>query len=228
MRSTLKKILHPILKPFARLYLRKARNYSSRGLQLQIQPSVFHPGMYLSTNIFADFALELNLKDRSVLELGAGSGFISLVIAREGAQVTSSDINPMALESLRKNAAANGLSLRVVESNLFAALSPNDFDCILINPPYYPQSAANFTEAAFFCGPEFDYFQTLFEQLQQQLQREDSAIYMILSEDCALETIHGIAQQYDFKWERVHAVRKRKEWNYIYLIQRNRSDQNKE
>lgn len=221
MRRTLKKILHPLLKPFARFYLRKARTYSSRGLQLKIQPSVFHPGLYLSTNIFADFALTLNLKERSVLELGTGSGFISLVLARAGAHVTSSDINPIALEALRENATANGIKLRVVESNLFTAISPNDFDCILINPPYYPQSAANFTEAAFFCGPEFEYFHALFEQLHNLLKREDSSIYMILSEDCALETIHGIAQHYGFTWERVHAVCKRKEWNYIYLIRRN-------
>ncbi|OFZ59325.1 MAG: hypothetical protein A3D92_09120 [Bacteroidetes bacterium RIFCSPHIGHO2_02_FULL_44_7] len=228
MRSTLKKILHPILKPFAHFYLRKVRTYSSRGLHLQIQPSVFHPGMYLSTNIFAEFALQLNLKDCVVLELGAGSGFISLLLAREGAQVTASDINPIALATLRANAAANGLNVQVVESNLFTSFSPDDFDCILINPPYYPQSAKNFTEAAFFCGVEFDYFHSLFTQLKDGLHRADCTIYMILSEDCALETIHGIAQKYGFHWERVRAVRKRREWNYIYLIQRGTDGQNRE
>jgi release factor glutamine methyltransferase len=220
MRQFLKKIAHRPLKFIASIYLKKGRTYASRGLKLQIEASVFHPGLYLSTNILADFALALSLRDKQVLELGAGSGFISLLLAREGANVTSSDVNTVAIATLQQNAQANGLQVQGLHSDLFTALDPNTFECILINPPYYPQHASNSTEAAFFCGENFEYFQRLFSQLQEKLQRTDTQIYMILSEDCRLDEIREIGQNHGFEFHQVLEKRKRGEWNYIFSIRR--------
>lgn len=218
MRQFLKKITHRPLKFLAGIYLQNGRNYVSRGLRLRIEPSVFHPGIYLSTNILADFALGLYLRDKRVLELGAGSGFISLLLAREGAHVTASDLNPVAIKKIRENAAANQLVVNAAESDLFSQLDPNQFDCILINPPYYPKQASNTTESAFFCGDNFEYFQHLFSQLKENLRREDTQIYMILSEDCRLDDIQEIAKINGFVFNEVLRKKRRGEWNYIFSI----------
>lgn len=220
VRQLLKKIAHRPLKFLAGIYLRNSRTYRSRGLILKIEPSVFHPGIYLSTNILADFALQQGLRNKRVLELGAGSGFISMLLAREGAQVTASDINPLALEKIRENALSNRLRLDTIQSNLFSSLDPNDFDCILINPPYYPKQAADLTEAAFFCGERFEYFQRLFEELREKWQRKDGQIYIILSEDCRLDEIRRHAQNADYDLVEVMRKRKRGEWNFVFAVAR--------
>lgn len=208
------------MKFLAGLYLRNPRIYWSRGLRLRIEPSVFHPGIYLSTNILADFALKLSLKDKKVLELGAGSGFISLLLAREGSKVTASDMNPIALEKLKENAQENQLDVNAIYSDLFSVLKPDDYDFIFINPPYYPKNPKNTTESAFFCGENFEYFHRLFSELKEKHHRPDTHIYMILSEDCRLDEIMRIARISDLDFSEVARKKKRAEWNYIYSIKR--------
>lgn len=220
MRRILKRILTPILKPAALRYQSKPRTYRSRGLTLRIAPSVFHPGLFLSTAILADFLATLDVKGKSFLELGAGSGFISLLAARNGARVTASDINEIALKSLTENAAENKLALETRHSDLFDALQADAFDVIFINPPYYPQDPHSMQEAAFYCGSDFRYFRKLFAQLEEQLTRTDSLICMILSEDCRLDTIAHIAREYGFRMELELETKKLQERNYIFRIRR--------
>lgn len=226
MRHFLKKIAHHPLKFLAGLYLRNPRIYSSRGLRLRIEPSVFHPGIYLSTNILADFSLELAVKNKKVLELGAGSGFISLLLARKGAHSFASDINPVALEKLKENAQENQLDVNTIFSDLFSSVHPDDYDYIIINPPYYPKNPKNSTESAFFCGENFEYFHRLFSELKEKHHRPDTHIYMILSEDCRLDEILQIARNSDLDLSEVARKKKRAEWNYIFSIQK--ENQNKE
>src|SRR5580698_6559665 len=50
-----------------------------------------------------------------VLDCGAGTGFLSLIAARQGHKVTALDLSPGMLERLRSKAAAEGLGIEVVE-----------------------------------------------------------------------------------------------------------------
>ncbi len=72
-----------------------------------------------------------------VLEMGCGTGIISIHCARRGARVTAVDINPNAVECTRKNASANGVDVEVLHSDLFSDVG-GEFDLILFNPPYLP------------------------------------------------------------------------------------------
>jgi predicted nicotinamide N-methyase len=56
-------------------------------------------------------ALPDELAGKRVIELGCGLGVPSLLAARRGAQVTSTDWAPEAIELLRRNAERNGLAL---------------------------------------------------------------------------------------------------------------------
>ena len=73
------------------------------------------------------------MKDKTFLELGAGSGLISICAAQKGAAVTATDINPVAIQYLQKNSLANNVSLRVIESDLFKTIAAQQFDFIAIN-----------------------------------------------------------------------------------------------
>ncbi len=71
------------------------------------------------------------------LEVGCGTGFVSLVAARAGAHVTCTDANPRAVALARHNARENKLTLDAVATDLLAGLA-GPFDLVAFNPPYLP------------------------------------------------------------------------------------------
>ncbi|MCX7164199.1 MAG: peptide chain release factor N(5)-glutamine methyltransferase [Rhodocyclales bacterium] len=73
-----------------------------------------------------------------ILDLGTGSGCIAVTLALEipSARVTAADISAAALAVARSNAERLGASLRLCESDWFAALAGECFDLIVANPPY--------------------------------------------------------------------------------------------
>ena len=79
------------------------------------------------------------------LDLCTGSGCLAVLLAHAfpTAMIDASDISAPALEVARRNVEAYGLSRRVrlVESDLFTALSGQRYDVIVSNPPYVPAAA---------------------------------------------------------------------------------------
>jgi release factor glutamine methyltransferase len=186
-----------------------------------VLPGVFHPGTFLSTNLLIDFLSKRDLSQKTVLELGAGSGMISFYLAqKKGAIVTASDINPTAIEGLNLNNSKQEKSISIVQSDLFKSIDPNDFFLIIINPPYYPKDPASDEEYAFYCGEDFNYFHNLFEQLSQRWTSKSSEILMILSEDCALDQIRSISEKHQLKMTEIYRCKKRQEWNYLFNFER--------
>ncbi len=217
LRTFLRPVLHRVLPPVVKFYLRKPRRYRYDGLELVIQPGVFHPGMYISTRYFLEHIRALDLAGKKVLELGAGSGLISLWCARSGAEVTASDISSLAVENVQDGAKRNGLTLQVVQSDLFEQLPPGYFDFIFINPPYYPGTPSNEEAHAWYCGPEFGYFDRLFQGLGDYVG-PDSKVLMVLSEDCELDRISGAGEPYHWRMQEIHREWRRGEWNYIFEL----------
>lgn len=82
------------------------------------------------------------VRQARVLELGAGTGAISLLLAARGAgQVVGVDCNPHVVELMRRSIAANGLEGRVSAEvadlrELKKLYRSESFDLIAANPPY--------------------------------------------------------------------------------------------
>ena len=217
LRDIIKRITKPILKFGLDFYYRKPRPYKYQGIQVMVHPEVFPPHLTLSTKILLDFIAELDLSKKSFLELGCGSGIISLFARSKEATVTASDINKTALENLKKASEENNLEVDCVYSNLFENLQNKNFDYILINPPYYPKQAKNVKEQAWFCGDDFQYFKNLFNQLPPYINKKNQA-YMILSEDCEFKTISEIASGNKLNLKATFETSKMGEKNTIYQI----------
>lgn len=80
-----------------------------------------------------------------ILDVCTGSGCIAIVLAAHllQAEVTALDISHAALETARRNASMNGVSIRFIEDdalNGMPSLAGETFDIIVSNPPYIPHS----------------------------------------------------------------------------------------
>ncbi len=76
-------------------------------------------------------------KGERILEIGCGSGIVSMHCASNGASVTSVDINPDAVELTRRNFSDNGLKADILLSDLYSSVSER-YDTIVFNLPYLP------------------------------------------------------------------------------------------
>lgn len=79
-----------------------------------------------------------------VLELGAGSGAVTVALAREcpGAEFWATDLSSDALSVAQKNAQdlVPDVAIRWLEGDLFAPLPGERFDLIVSNPPYVAET----------------------------------------------------------------------------------------
>lgn len=94
---------------------------------------------------------------RSVLELGVGeAALLSIFLARRlGIAVEGVDVSPARVESSRRVAAHNAVSVRVGQSDLFEAVEGR-YDLIFSNPPYVPTAAGHALELTARAGFESD------------------------------------------------------------------------
>jgi release factor glutamine methyltransferase len=217
--SLLKKILnrfHPVLRPLASWYLSKTRTFGYKNIKVKVLPGVFHPGLFLSTKILLAYLETRDINNRSMLELGAGTGLISIYCSKKGSLVSASDISKAALHCIQENAKINNVHLSVIESDLFDKIDVTDFDIIIINPPYYPKAVVSEKDMPWFCGEHFEYFEKLFYQLKGKTSALEAL--MILSEDCALEQIQSIAHKNSLHLNEVYSSSKMGERNAIYRI----------
>lgn len=102
----------------------------------------------------------------SVVDLGAGSGAISISIAHEArqrslpVQVVAVEKSDAALEWLKKNIARHDVDVRVIHSDVRDALIDVKCDIVVANPPYVPNDSLlpplvleNEPHEALFSGP---------------------------------------------------------------------------
>ncbi len=77
-----------------------------------------------------------NLNNLKVLDLGSGTGVVSVVIARKypDATVFASDVNKRAVLLTKNNARKNNVKIKVFHSDGFEKINEK-FDYILLNPP---------------------------------------------------------------------------------------------
>ena len=188
----LRRAIHPLVLRYW-LKPRAGKKIKTRvaGLDLEVFPGVFHPRYFGSSSILARFVDSLPLRQKSFLEVGCGSGVVSLCAARRGALVTALDINPDAVRCTAANATRNALTVDCRVSDVFSAVENMTFDVIAWNPPYLPGVPQSLPKAAFFGGDDFEVIRRFADGLKGHLNR-DGAAYTIVSADIDVEKIEGI------------------------------------
>jgi release factor glutamine methyltransferase len=218
MRGLVKYIMGATYKPLLTKYLSKTRTYSYKGIHLQIPPQIFHPGFFFSTKFLLRYISKDHLNGKTFLELGAGSGLLGVYAAKRGAVVVATDINPSAIQCIQTNAEENGVEITTILSNLFDTVPHQQFDFILINPPYYKKKPASVSDYAWYCGANGEYFQKLFSNLNRYMN-DRSNVLMALCDGCDILLIKKLAAESSFYMKCVHTKETLIEKNYIFKIQ---------
>jgi methylase of polypeptide subunit release factors len=110
-----------------------------------IHPSVFSPKYFKETQWYAE-NLPAIVNEKSFLEVGVGSGLVSLSVAASGSsRVLGIDINPEAVKVAQKNFEANGIKNGTfLVSDIYETVTGR-FDFIFWNHPWQ-NSLANITD----------------------------------------------------------------------------------
>jgi release factor glutamine methyltransferase len=217
MRPIVKYIVGKTYRPWLVKYLSKTRVYHYGDIVLEIPPEVFHPRFFFSTKLLLSYLRGMHLQNKSFLELGAGSGLISIYAARQNGKVTATDINPVAIKALVKNRLLNKVSFEIIQSDLFQHIGDRQFDVVAINPPYYRKQPVTAADYAWYCGEEGEYFDRLFQSLKHHVSG-NSFVAMILCDGCDLDMIETLARKHDVVMQPVYRKKNLLEENIIYRL----------
>ncbi len=144
------------------------------------------------------------VRDKSILEIGTGTGLISLCCLRAGARrVVATDVNPAAIANAQHNAerfgVADRLETRLVpleNCTAYSVIEPHErFDLIIANPPWENASPQTIDEYAFY-DHDFSLLRSLLKDLRHHLTDDGQALLAYGCVD-AIRTIQQLAPRYD-------------------------------
>lgn len=219
MKTALRHIVSKAYKPLLVRYLEKARMFRYKDILLRVAPEVFHPGFFFTTRFLLQAVGKQPLKGTEFLELGCGSGLIAIYAAKQGAGVTATDINPVAIRFLDENMKRNHVHLTLIESNLFEEIPVQQFDIIAINPPFYKKMPLSIKDHAWYCGEHGEYFSSLFKSLNMYIHSK-TQVLMVLFEGCDMNMITGFAEKNGFNLACIETKKNLLEKNFIFRIEK--------
>ncbi len=210
-----------IYKPVATVYLKSDSNITFDDFKLKILKDVFHPKLFFSSRYFYDFLKTKNLSGKLFLEIGCGSGILSLLAFRKNAKVTLTDIDPKAIENASLNFRTNFKDsfneAEMVQSDVFSNIPQKKFDVIVVNPPYYFKKVEVDKQLAWYCGENGEYFEKFFSTLQFYVYPA-SDVYMVLADTAEIERIKHIAQKHKITFSVADEKQIKFEKNYIFQL----------
>lgn len=218
-RKFIKPVADRLIRPLILRYTASERGYRYGDIRIRVKPGVFHPGFFFSTKVLLNYLKKLDLDGRKFLEIGAGSGLVSLYAAKRGAIVTATDISEIAVANISENARRNSAEIAVIHSNLFENLPHQTFDFIVVNPPFFPKNPQSEAQFAWFCGENHDYFHRFFAQLPAFTSPE-TTVLMILSDVCDIAEIQRIARENGLAMTTVFRKKVWWEMNIVFRIEK--------
>lgn len=131
--------LHVTTSPYLEIVRAHTEPYTTKvfGKEIVVFPDVMSP-KYDWSGIFGVETLP-DVRGKSVLEIGCGSGIISLFAALRGADsVDAVDINPNAVANTNANFAKHDVrNAKAFHSDLFSEVGDKRYDLVVFNLPYH-------------------------------------------------------------------------------------------
>ena len=126
---------------------RQQQVFDYLGRTIEVPPQV-QPIVGMSHLLGEAVLAEVRPEDR-VLDMGTGSGVNAVLAASQSRDVLAVDVNPVAVETARRNAERNGVGdrIEVRRSDVFSAVDGR-FDLIVFDPPFRWFAPRDAVEAA--------------------------------------------------------------------------------
>ncbi len=157
-----------------------------RSIKIKVDEDVYSPDhdSYLLLDILKV------VKGEKVLEIGVGSGIISLHCAKKGAYVTAVDKSDKAIKNTKNNAKINDLDIEVKKSDLFSAVK-GKYEVIIFNPPYLPKHEDMEMDDRWDGGERGDEVILDFLEDVKDYIQNDGRVYLCFSDMAPLEKINS-------------------------------------
>jgi release factor glutamine methyltransferase len=201
------------------------KSFTFKNLTIELHPEVYEPAE--DTFLLVD-SIDVSEGD-SVFEVGAGCGLIALYCASIGANVVCSDINPFAVEFVKKNFLVNKALLRgsfdIRIGDLFSVLDSKDsFDIIVFNPPYLPTSKKElvggsgwFDKAVSGGADGLNVTERFINQVSNFLKK-NGRVYFVFSSLSNGEKLESLIKKNNFSFEIVNSCRFNDETLDVYFL----------
>lgn len=113
-------------------------------IKIMVRRGVFTPDPKItpSTSLLLEYLDTIDLKGKSVLDIGSGSGIIAIYCALQGAKhVVAADIDDKAIANTKENIKLNKVTdvVIVIKSNLFEKITEK-FDVVIGNLPIFERT----------------------------------------------------------------------------------------
>lgn len=163
-------------------------------MHISTDPDVYPPS---EDSILLIESLQVEEGER-ILEIGCGSGVVSIHCARNGCVVTSGDINPKAVALTKKNAADNGVDIDVLETDVYSNIEGR-FDTIVFNLPYLPVDEDGLLARSWSGGPDgLGPLPDLLKGAPEHLER-DGRVVIVVSSLMDTDALWELLDTYDIK-----------------------------
>jgi release factor glutamine methyltransferase len=188
---------HPLARVIQRYRYHRPVIEQIGGLSLLVLPQVLPPKLFRTGAYLARIlSRELVPPGSHVLDMGTGSGVVSVVTAAWASRVVAIDINPEAVQCAKTNAARNNLEgkVDVRHGDLFEPVGGETFDRIIFNPPFLEGMPSTPFEQALYGG---DTIHRFFSTATPYL-KENGEILLLLSTLADVEQILAEAAKNGF------------------------------
>jgi len=162
--------------------LRTRKRFQYKGYRFEVRPDVLNPTAFRASFVFADQALFWAPRQPCrVLELGCGSGFVSVLLSAAGHQTWAVDLDPEAIANTQDNAIRNKQTLSCLLSDWDQAIDPElRFDYIVSNPPFLANEP-HMLSRALYAGPGLNVTGAMLTALARRLAPGGQALVMTSS-----------------------------------------------
>ena len=119
-------------------------NVDFYGNIINVNKHVLIPRFETETLVYKtiDYLEKLNINNPNILEIGTGSGCISIALKKEiDCNIEAIDISKKAINLAKKNAYLNNVKIDFKVCDIHNYESNNKYDLIISNPPYVPRGS---------------------------------------------------------------------------------------
>lgn len=192
-------------------------NYTTMfaGHEFVVFPDVFNPEVFPSSHMLVDTWLHLvrTIKPDSLLEIGAGAGYLAVLAALNGAKhVTATDITQQAVDNIKANIEKFGLDdrMRAACGSIFEPLGESDrFDVVFWSWPFNhtekPLDELDAHERTLF-DPGYQLIETYIREAHQHLTNTGRLFIVFSNKLGHPDKLNELVTKYGYRLQRVELV----------------------